>query len=1151
MSNDIQFGIRVGYDGKLVATGTAGTREEFKQLGESAKRAGADATQSLDRTALSAKQTSAALRQVPMQFTDIFTSIAAGQNPMQVMLQQGGQLKDMFGGIGPAARAMGGYIAGLVNPYTIAAAAVGGLTFAYYQGAKETGAYTRALILSGNAAGTTATQMAEAARRVAAATGGTQGAAAEALTLAVGAGIPGAALDAVADAAVRMEQVTGKAIDDTVTEFAKLARDPVAASVKLNEQTNYLTADVYRQIKALQDQGHTTDAAAVAMRAYADALASRAGEITANLGVVENKWLGIKAATLGALDAVFTWRPTDALTAAVDEVLAINKRIADVKKSAVFDPTAQLEFLNKELDAAKARMVVARDKANAESLAAAAKAKANEREQAGINLSTIAAGAASREVQMKRELTRVEELYNKAIANGATEKDKLAAADNRRDAIAGIRKKFTDPKRVDNGLDDAEREANKEYAKSIEQLVDIEVKATGAVQNLTAAELVREKLILSGAWDKLAPATRDVVDASVAAANATIAAAAAEKEWSAAAQRAQQDMEKRLDSLDAQAVKTELEVANYGLSAGAIERNTIARLEERRTIEAGLDGHEAMVAALDREIAARKRLAAAADSKDALDANKKATEEMQRDWERMHEQLSQSLTDELMKGGRDAGDLLESYFKTLVLRPIIQGAVNIGMNAVGSALGINAGGSGSAGGSGGAMNLLSTGNSLYNLAAGGGMMGGFGLGAASAASELALGASFVGPSASLAGGAIGAGASAGLATGSAGAAGAMSSLAAAAPYAAAALAVASAFGLFDKKKPAPIEWALLNRPEGFNFKGAGSVWNQYSANGPFGEVTALGQHLSRNGQSAAGLKSSVADPIVALDKVLAQYLDKDEIGTVSKAVQYKAEVEHGFTPGEVNGVMLQRLNRISNAIGGWADKLFDTTSGNIQKRYSELAQILSIRGDETAEKLAQDMFNAVGKWQYEQFAQLQAGVQRFNDMFLSDTERLDTYSDSMHKAFEKLNLVMPESRDGFKDMIEGIDTSTKAGFEMYATLIDLAPAMDNYYNALKSELDIKNQLAGMENNFSTAVDYTRYQRVAQNYDPTFAADYAYNISLGTVRPGAAANDDIVAELRALRADQRARDIALALPTQYTADTLRRWNSSGMPEVRPT
>jgi len=76
---------------------------------------------------MSAKAYAANLRNVPAQFTDIAVSLQAGQAPLTVFLQQGGQLKDMFGGIGPAAKALGGYIVGLINPFTVAAAAALGL----------------------------------------------------------------------------------------------------------------------------------------------------------------------------------------------------------------------------------------------------------------------------------------------------------------------------------------------------------------------------------------------------------------------------------------------------------------------------------------------------------------------------------------------------------------------------------------------------------------------------------------------------------------------------------------------------------------------------------------------------------------------------------------------------------------------------------------------------------------------------------------------------------------------------------------------------------------------------------------------------------------------------------------------------------------
>ncbi|WP_339100212.1 phage tail tape measure protein [Pseudomonas atacamensis] len=258
---------------------------------------------SLARTGNTAKQNAAALRGVPAQFTDIFTSIAAGQPITMVALQQGGQLKDMFGGIGPAARALGGYILGLVNPFTVAAAAVGALTLAYYKGSQEADEYNKAIIFTGNSAGTSATQLASMAQQVSA-TVGTTGAAAEVLAKLAGNGkIASGSFEEITEAALQMEKATGKAIDDTIAEFAKIAKDPVAAAKELNDQYHFLTASTYAQIVALKDQGDTIGATKLLTDTYANTIQERTGQVTQNLGLIESAWNKIKAAASGALDA--------------------------------------------------------------------------------------------------------------------------------------------------------------------------------------------------------------------------------------------------------------------------------------------------------------------------------------------------------------------------------------------------------------------------------------------------------------------------------------------------------------------------------------------------------------------------------------------------------------------------------------------------------------------------------------------------------------------------------------------------------------------------------------------------------------------------------------------------------------------------------
>jgi phage-related minor tail protein len=73
---------------------------------DAAQASASAATGYLGKVEMSARATSAALRGVPAQFTDIITSLQGGQAPLTVFLQQGGQLKDMFGGFGNAARAL-------------------------------------------------------------------------------------------------------------------------------------------------------------------------------------------------------------------------------------------------------------------------------------------------------------------------------------------------------------------------------------------------------------------------------------------------------------------------------------------------------------------------------------------------------------------------------------------------------------------------------------------------------------------------------------------------------------------------------------------------------------------------------------------------------------------------------------------------------------------------------------------------------------------------------------------------------------------------------------------------------------------------------------------------------------------------------------
>lgn len=269
---------------------------------DAARASLANVNAQLKQTGVSSAQTSAALRMLPAQFTDIFTSLQAGQSPLQVFLQQGGQIKDSFGGIGPALRETGKYALGLVNPFTLAAVAVGALALAYKQGSDEQTAYNKAIILTGNYAGVSSAQLELMAQRLDK-VGGTQRQAARTLAEFVSTGrFAASQLEGISAAAIAMENATGKAVSETVSEFVRLADSPVQAIAELNKAQRFLTAETYAAIVALDEQGRTAEAAELAIRAYSDTMQSRAGQVVERLGYIESAWKTVKEKAAEAWD---------------------------------------------------------------------------------------------------------------------------------------------------------------------------------------------------------------------------------------------------------------------------------------------------------------------------------------------------------------------------------------------------------------------------------------------------------------------------------------------------------------------------------------------------------------------------------------------------------------------------------------------------------------------------------------------------------------------------------------------------------------------------------------------------------------------------------------------------------------------------------
>nr|DAO97630.1 MAG TPA: tail tape measure protein [Caudoviricetes sp.] len=306
-----------------------------------------DGDQFFQKYGMSAKQYAASLRGVPAQITDIVVSLQGGQRPLTVLLQQGGQLKDMFGGVLPAAKALGSTLLTMINPATVLATVIGTLGVAIYQGADESDRLNQALIKTGGAAGMSASELSSLAEQ-AGNVSGRYSAAREAIEAMASSGkMTSAEITEAMRGIDAAATVTGKSVTEIAESFVKVAEKPSDAVLKLNDGVNFLTASTYRQIVALEKQGKMQEAALVAMKAYNDEMLDRAPEMEKHLGYIESGWRNVKDAILDAWDTLKSFGREDAYF----DVKDYTQRLANARMGG--DAQQIAEFEKKLADAQK------------------------------------------------------------------------------------------------------------------------------------------------------------------------------------------------------------------------------------------------------------------------------------------------------------------------------------------------------------------------------------------------------------------------------------------------------------------------------------------------------------------------------------------------------------------------------------------------------------------------------------------------------------------------------------------------------------------------------------------------------------------------------------------------------------------------------
>lgn len=686
-----------------------------------------EAEQSMAGLGRSAKDTALAMRLVAPQITDIFTSLASGQNAAVVFLQQGGQLKDMFGGIGNAARATAAYLASMINPLTVGAAAIAVLGLAYKQGAGESEAFRKSLILSGNAAGATVSNLTGVARSISSVVGTQHNAAAAVAELAASTKISVSALGALGEAAVRMERVIGQSFSETRKQFEELAKSPFESAVKLNEQYNILTGSVLRQIKSLEDQGKSAQAAATAQTEFANAMNQRMKTLEASLGTVERAWIAVKDAAKAGWDAILN---VGREKATVDQLAAARSELQRLQVSRGRNGEGLLgRALNARDDAniASQKLLIEslEEQIRIEGRLAGAEAQRATSAAATAEVLKLQEKYMSDQAKMAKEIAQATDSFRRS--GMLNEPGGQAALDK---IIAKIKESYN------KGGGKVKVEGLSEYESLLKSLAKITEDLDAKEQHLSKTQQALNAAVDSGAFGKMSAAMQADALAAAEISQRREDQAQAEKDALELAKRRSEERKKEYEDIDklveedrkrylaqAEAAEKELRAAKDKTDAestlkSAIQETIVLRLQEQlATVTEGSERE----AAIKREIAARQQLATVFRDAEVRQASVEAAKKAASDWERTADQISQSLSNAIMTGGKSAGEYIRNFFKSMVLTPTLKATLSPVTLALGGALGFGpaaAASSSTAGGNAlgfaGLANIASTFNSGYD-----------------------------------------------------------------------------------------------------------------------------------------------------------------------------------------------------------------------------------------------------------------------------------------------------------------------------------------------------------------------------------------------------------------------------------------------------
>ncbi|HEF0535396.1 TPA: phage tail tape measure protein [Escherichia coli] len=279
------------------------------------------------KSGLSAGQYKQAIRQLPAQITDIVTSLASGMPIWLVAVQQGGQIKDSFGGIGNTAR----FALAAINPLTAVVGtlglALGALGIAAYQADRNARELAATITLVGNSTITSTGQINQVVDSIESSTLATRGLIQEiANSLVANGNLTLTQIDKITKATAQWATVTSTDSKTILGYFDKITKDPVKGLAELDKQFNFLQSGQLKHIENLRKTAGETEAVTAATELFANVMENRLEDVALSLNPLESAWNSFRKfvsdiwdrigkRTLGALNLI-----TDVVAGTIEQI---------------------------------------------------------------------------------------------------------------------------------------------------------------------------------------------------------------------------------------------------------------------------------------------------------------------------------------------------------------------------------------------------------------------------------------------------------------------------------------------------------------------------------------------------------------------------------------------------------------------------------------------------------------------------------------------------------------------------------------------------------------------------------------------------------------------------------------------------------------